>query len=320
MKEKKEKNSTNKIKNYNSTKSTLKTDLNTDLKTGSVTSVTTSLSKENKTLSKHISHNITKLSPNNTLLHPENKNISSNSQVKNSSSVSIPESSRNNFTEKINEFLLGSDYKNRTARSQNLTDYLENYSKYNKYNEVRNKTEDKIINSNTSSSNNQNSLIEVKTNSSKLNSSTKIKNFPLTRNSQIEQRKNSKKSAKKADQLINDQISNSISNSNPNFSSKKKKHSRNSGSFLSNPEEIDKIYQNLKKTKLNEEFERREKQTEGSNLESASSKYIDTETIENNIYKRIINISLSLIVIGLLMGVLIGLIVVMYFSTRKINK
>ncbi len=61
----------------------------------------------------------------------------------------IPESSRNNFTEKINEFLLGSDYKNRTARSQNLTDYLENYSKYNKYNEIRNKTEDKINNSNT---------------------------------------------------------------------------------------------------------------------------------------------------------------------------
>ena len=114
---------------------------------------------------------------------------------------------------------------------------------------------------------------------------------------QTEERKRSGKTAKKADSLINDQISNSVSNSvsNSNFSSKKKKHYRNSRSFLSNPEEIDKIYQNLKKTKLNEEFERREKQTEGSNLESTSSKYIDTETIENNIYKRIINISLSLV-------------------------
>ena len=287
LKEKKEKNSTNKIKNYNSTKSTSKSDLNTDLQTGSVTSVTNPHLKENKTVSIHNSHNKTKLSPNNTLLHPENKNISSNSQVKNSSSVSIPESSRNNFTEKINEFLLGSDYKNRTARSQNLTDYLENYSKYNKYNEVLNKTEDKINNSNTSSSKNQNSLIEVKTKSTKLNSSTKIKKIPLTRILQTEERKNFEKSAKKADHLINDQISNPVSN----FSSKKKKHSRNSRSFLSNPEEIDKIYQNLKKTKLNEEFERREKQTEGSNLESASSKYIDTVTVENNIYKRIINIS-----------------------------
>jgi hypothetical protein len=198
--EKKEKNSTNKIKNYNSTKSTSKSDLNTDLKTGSVTSVTTPYLKENKTLSKHISHNNTKLSPNNTLLHPVNKNISSNSQVKNSSCVSIPESSRNNFTEKINEFLLGSDYKNRTASSQNLTDYLENYSKYNKYNEIRNKTEDKI-NSNTSSSKNQNSLIKIKTNSSKLNSSTKIKNFPLTRILQTEERKSSESIV---DHLIND--------------------------------------------------------------------------------------------------------------------
>jgi hypothetical protein len=41
------------------------------------------------------------------------------------------------------------------------------------------------------------------------------------------------------------------------------------------------------------------------------------EGIELNLYKKIINISLSLIVIGLLMGVLLGLILVMYLNTKN---
>jgi hypothetical protein len=106
------------------------------------------------------------------------------------------------------------------------------------------------------------------------------KKIPYLENCKLARKKNSGKSAKKADNLINDEISHSVSNyvsySNSNFSSKKKKHSRSSRSFLSNPQEIGKTYKNLKKTKLNDEFESRENQTEASNLESASSKYIDT--------------------------------------------
>ncbi len=111
--------------------------------------------------------------------------------------MSIPESSRNNFTGKINEFLLGSDYENRISRSQTLTDYLENYSNYNKYNDIRNKTEYKINNSNASSSKNRNFLNEVKTKSSKLNSSTKIKKIPFTRILQTGERKSCGKGRKK---------------------------------------------------------------------------------------------------------------------------
>jgi hypothetical protein len=50
---------------------------------------------------------------------------------------------------------------------------------------------------------------------------------------------------------------------------------------------------------------------------SFNEKLEEYENLEINIYKRIINITLSLIVIGLLMGVLLGLILVMYLNTRN---
>jgi hypothetical protein len=59
------------------------------------------------------------------------------------------------------------------------------------------------------------------------------------------------------------------------------------------------------------------KSTNSTKKNSFTEKIEDYENLELNIYKRIINITLSLIVIGLLMGVLLGLILVMYLNTKN---
>jgi hypothetical protein len=76
---------------------------------------------------------------------------------------------------------------------------------------------------------------------------------------------------------------------------------------------LDKIYSHLKTKALNEEFERAI-ETEVKRKEKL---FLYAEDAEYNIYKRIINISLSLIVTGLLMGILIGLILVMYLNSKS---
>jgi hypothetical protein len=285
------KNSTHKINNYNFTKKILN---HTDNRESS------------------IYNNSSLILTNFTLNSSYTGNLGNSSQFKNSSSLPLLEN-KNNFTEKINEFLLGSDYKNKTVTSPSLTDYLENISKNNEKNKTEEKSESKNIGGE------KNSSIKVLVNSSSLNLSSKQSNnlkIPSTKNLLKRSKESNSLKLKSEKKPTTKIVKKYVNNSTP----KKKKNSRFTRSFLSNPEEIDKIYQDLKKKKLNEEFDRREKQTEVMNLEKKSPKYIDTESIENNIYKRIINISLSLIVIGLLMGILIGLIVVMYFSTQKINK
>lgn len=76
----------------------------------------------------------------------------------------------------------------------------------------------------------------------------------------------------------------------------------------------DDVYENLKTKTLNEEFERRETDSEVSKQEKL---FLEEENAELNIYKRIVNISLSLIVVGLIMGILMGLILVMYFNSKN---
>jgi hypothetical protein len=83
---------------------------------------------------------------------------------------------------------------------------------------------------------------------------------------------------------------------------------------------MDKIYQDLKTNKLNQEFEERESHHELTETKAKNpkvEKFLEVENLEYNIYKRIVNISLSLIVIGLLMGILLGLMLVMYFNSKK---
>lgn len=50
--------------------------------------------------------------------------------------------------------------------------------------------------------------------------------------------------------------------------------------------------------------------------EKEEEQLTDSEKIERNLYKKIINISISLIVIGLLMGIMLGLILVMFLNSK----
>ena len=74
---------------------------------------------------------------------------------------------------------------------------------------------------------------------------------------------------------------------------------------------IDMIYNNLKNKKLNEEFEQSQIKIDKTYSD------VDAENIESISYKKIINISLSLVVIGLMMGILLGLMLVMYLNSKK---
>lgn len=75
----------------------------------------------------------------------------------------------------------------------------------------------------------------------------------------------------------------------------------------------DKTYEKIKnKNDMNEEFIQKQKEL----LSSGNNMFLN-DTNDFNIYKRIINISLSLIVVGLLMGILLGLILVMYLNSRS---
>lgn len=76
---------------------------------------------------------------------------------------------------------------------------------------------------------------------------------------------------------------------------------------------LDQIYMKLKMQELNEDFERRQKLLE---LDKKINN-IEAENAELNVYRKIITISISLIVTGLLMGVLLGLILVMYLNSKK---
>jgi len=67
-----------------------------------------------------------------------------------------------------------------------------------------------------------------------------------------------------------------------------------------------------KKNVINEEFIQKQKEL----INSANNIFMN-DSNDFNIYKKIINISLSLIVVGLLMGILLGLILVMYLNSRS---
>jgi len=82
---------------------------------------------------------------------------------------------------------------------------------------------------------------------------------------------------------------------------------------LPTTQSLDQIYMKLKMQELNEDFERRQKMLE---LDKKISN-IEAEYTEPNVYRKIITISISLIVTGLLLGVLLGLILVMYLNSKK---
>jgi hypothetical protein len=73
----------------------------------------------------------------------------------------------------------------------------------------------------------------------------------------------------------------------------------------------------LKMKELKEDFDRKQKILESDSLSKINLNKIDVHSIEANIYRKIITISISLIVTGLLMGVLLGLIIVMYFNSNS---
>jgi hypothetical protein len=75
----------------------------------------------------------------------------------------------------------------------------------------------------------------------------------------------------------------------------------------------DKLIEKVKKkNEINEEFIQKQKEL----INSANNIFMN-DSNDFNIYKKIINISLSLIVVGLLMGILLGLILVMYLNSRS---
>lgn len=82
---------------------------------------------------------------------------------------------------------------------------------------------------------------------------------------------------------------------------------------LPTTQSLDQIYMKLKMQELNDDFERRQKMLE---LDKKISN-IEAEYTEPNVYRKIITISISLIVTGLLLGVLLGLILVMYLNSKK---
>lgn len=90
------------------------------------------------------------------------------------------------------------------------------------------------------------------------------------------------------------------------------KESSNNVSFPST-QSLDQIYMKLKMQELNEDFERRQKMLD---LDKKINN-IESEYKEPNVYRKIITISISLIVTGLLLGVLLGLILVMYLNSKK---
>jgi hypothetical protein len=93
---------------------------------------------------------------------------------------------------------------------------------------------------------------------------------------------------------------------------KKEEIKSNNTSTNSTGGENESTYSNIKSHE-SDHFEKEVKQQK----DSVAEKIEEYENIELNLYKRIINISLSLIVIGLLMGVLLGLILVMYLNSKK---
>lgn len=82
---------------------------------------------------------------------------------------------------------------------------------------------------------------------------------------------------------------------------------------VSSGQSLDQIYMKLKMKELNDDFERRQKMLEFDKKINT----IEAENAELNIYRKIINISISIIVTGLLMGILLGLILVMYLNSKK---
>ena len=75
----------------------------------------------------------------------------------------------------------------------------------------------------------------------------------------------------------------------------------------------DKIYEKIeKKDEFNEDFIEKQKE-----IINRGNNYFLEHDNDFNIYKKIINISLSLIVVGLLMGILLGLILVMYLNSKN---
>ena len=79
---------------------------------------------------------------------------------------------------------------------------------------------------------------------------------------------------------------------------------------------LDQIYMKLKMKELTEDFDRRQKILESDSYRNINLNNINVQSLEANIYRKIINISISLIITGLLMGVLLGLILVMYFNSK----
>lgn len=88
---------------------------------------------------------------------------------------------------------------------------------------------------------------------------------------------------------------------------------KNNSLSLSSTQSLDQIYMKLKMQELNEDFERRQKML---NLDKKITN-VEAENAELNVYRKIITISISLIVTGLLMGILLGLILVMYLNSKK---
>jgi len=79
-----------------------------------------------------------------------------------------------------------------------------------------------------------------------------------------------------------------------------------------NSQERNSAYEKLRKRK--EEFEEIEKSNQKP---EKKPKHSDTDNVEYKLYKRVIEISVSLIVIGLFMGILLGIIIVTYFNSKK---
>lgn len=77
--------------------------------------------------------------------------------------------------------------------------------------------------------------------------------------------------------------------------------------------EYDQIYSDLKVNKLNAEFEKKEMESESKE----GKKILNSDQTEAEVYRRLFNIGLSIIVIGLLMGIFLGLILVMYLNSKN---
>ena len=75
----------------------------------------------------------------------------------------------------------------------------------------------------------------------------------------------------------------------------------------------DKIYEKIEKNdEFNKDFIEKQKEI----INRGNNYFLENDN-DFNIYKKIINISLSLIVVGLLMGILLGLILVMYLNSKN---